>query len=192
MSTVSASPRLRHSLLALVTALGLSACASQAPAPAKQAGQPLLSGEILHILHTVNNGEIKQAGQALQKSENPYVLYLAQLIVQDHMALNQHIAKVAQTSGARIEDSVVSRSIHTQSMEALEIGARSMGRSFDCIYLQQQIDQHAMTLKTMRDQLLPSATAPEIKELLLASAPRIEHHMKAAQDYQIGLQCPRS
>lgn len=192
MNILSVSPRQRCSLLVLVTALGLGACASKAPAPAKQAGQPLLSGEILHIIHTVNNGEIKQAGQALQKSDNPYVLYLAQLMVQDHMALNQRIDSVAQASGARLEDSVVSRAIQTKAKDALEIGSRLTGRSFDCTYLQQQVDQHATTMKIIRDQLLPSATAAEIKELLLASAPRIEHHMKAAQDYQIGLQCPRS
>lgn len=190
MNTLSTSPRLRHSALAVVAALGLGACASQAPEPAKPAGQTFLNGEILHTLHTINNGEIKQAGQALQKSDNPYVLYLAQLIVQDHMALNQRIAGVAKVSNARLEQSILSRNFETRSNDALEGGARLTGRSFDCMFLQKQVEQHALTLKTMSEQLLPAATSPEIKELMALSAPRIDHHMKLAMDYQTGLQCP--
>lgn len=192
MNTLSTSLRFRQSALVVAAALGLGACASKAPAPAPAAAQSFLSGEILHTLQTINTGEIKQAGQALQKSENPHVLYLAQLIVQDHMAMNQRIASLAQASGVRLEQSVLSRSFETASTDVLESGARLSGRSFDCNFLQKQVDQHALTLKTMRDQLLPNTTAAEIKDLMAVSAPRIEHHMKMAQDYQTGLQCPRS
>lgn len=192
MNFLSTYSPVNRGLLTIAAVLSLGACASKAPAPAKPAGQTFLSGEILHTLHTVNNGEIKQAGQALQKSENPHVLYLAQLIVQDHMAMNQRIAAIAQANSARLEQSVLSRSLETQSNDALEAGARLTGRAFDCRFLQTQIDQHALTLKTMREQLLPNTTAAEIKELMTASAPRIEHHMKLAQDYQTGLQCPRT
>lgn len=192
MKILSTSSAFNPGLVAIAAVLSLGACASKAPAPAATAGQTFLNGEILHTLQTVNSGEIKQGGQALQKSDNPHVLYLAQLIVQDHMAMNQRIAAIAQASGARLEQSILSRSMETKSKDALEAGARLSGRGFDCSFLQAQIDQHALTLKTIREQLLPNATAPEIKELMAASAPRIEHHMKMAQDYQTGLQCPRT
>src|SRR5690606_30508410 len=104
---------------------------------------------------------------------------------------NQRIASMAKASGARLEQSVVSRNIETQSNDALESGTPLSGRSFDCAFLQTQITHNEKTLKTMREQLLPNATEPEIKDLMAAAAPRKEHHMKLAQDYQMGMQCPQ-
>ena len=177
-----------------VLALGLSACGTQGTQESKStaglASGPLLAGEILNIMHTVNNGEIKQAGLALQRSSDPYVLYLAQLLVQDHMAMNQRVAGLAVASGVKMEESVLSRNMQTQIDDVLEGGARLYGKDFDCTFLKKQADQHAMTLKTIHDQLLPSATTAEVKELLTSAAPRLEHHRKQALDYHIGLQCP--
>jgi putative membrane protein len=191
MRTQSSSIRLRNFATAATLALGLSACGTPySPETKPVASSPLLAGEILQVVHTINNGEIKQAGLALQRSENPYVLYYAQLMVQDHMALNQRVAALAVNSGANMEESVLSRTFHTQSNDVLSRTAKMTGQDFNCAYLDQQVKQHAMSLKTVREQLLPSADSSQVKELLASAAPRLEQHMKLAQDYRIGLQCP--
>ena len=185
--------RLKYIFMTGLLATGLAACTAPNPSAtqrAAEASQPIHAGEILTIMHIVNNGEIKQAGQALQRSDDPYVLYLAQLIVQDHMASNQRIAALAQTTGATADSSVLGQTLRTQAIDVMEGAAKLTGKEFDCNFLQKQIEQHATTLKTLHEQLLPSATDPQVKEFLVSSAPRLHHHMKVAQDYQIGLQCP--
>lgn len=187
--------RLKYLFLTGLLATGISACTTPNPSATQQAAElskPIHAGEILTIMHTINNGEIKQAGQALQRSDDPYVLYLAQLIVQDHMASNQRIAALAQTTGVNMDSSVLAQSMRTQAIDVMEGAAKLTGREFDCKFLQKQIEQHALTLKTLHEHLLPSATEPQVKEFLVSAAPRLQHHMKVAQDYQIGLQCARS
>lgn len=190
MKTQSGSVRFRTFAAAATLALGLSACGTTSTPDSKpMASGKLLAGEILHVMHTINNGEIKQAGLALQRSENPYVLYYAQLMVADHMALNQRIAAIAVNNRWNMEESVLSRTFQTQSNDVLSGTARMMGKNFDCSYLQQQAKQHALSLNTLRQQLLPHADAPQVKELLTSAAPRLEHHMKLALDYHTGMQC---
>lgn len=193
MKIQSHSFGVKNILAVSALAIGLAACGtphtSTSDSEKTLNSGPLLAGEILNILHTVNNGEIKQAGQALQLSNDPYVLYLAQLLVQDHMALNQRIAAIAAANGSKMDESVLSRTSQTQAKDAMERLAKLSGKEFDCTFLQSQADQHAMTLNTIREQLLPSATTPEVKELLTSAAPRLEHHRKQAIDYRIGLQC---
>lgn len=189
--TMQSSPvRFRTFAAAATLALGLTACGTTPPPASKpMASSQLLAGEILHVMHTVNNGEIKQAGLALQRSDNPYVLYYAQLMVQDHMALNQRIAALAVNNNLQMEESVLSRTFQTQSNDALSGASRMMGKNFDCAYLQSQAMQHGVVMKTVREQLLPHANSPQVKELLSSAAPRLEQHMKLALDYHTGLQC---
>ena len=184
-----------RNILALFTlALVLTACSTHKTVESQSAAalppQTLLTGEILNILHVINNGEIKQGGLALQRSSDPYVLYMAQLLVQDHMALNQRVAALAVANGVKMEESVLSRTLHTQTNDILESEAKLSGKQFDCTFLKDQVDVHAMVGQLIREQLLPSATTPEVKELLIAAAPRFEYHRKQALDYYIGLQSP--
>jgi len=194
MKITSRLPGSRNILALSALALMLAACGTPRPSDTRSMAaietQPLLTGEILNILHVVNNGEIKQAGLALQRSSNPYVLYMARLLVQDHMALNQRVAALASASGAQMEESVLSRTIHTQTNDILEDDAKLSGKEFDCTFLKNQAEQHAMVGQLIREQLLPSATTPEVKEFLASSAPRLEYHRKQALDYYTGLQCP--
>lgn len=187
--------KLKHVFLTSLLALGVSACSMPnmtATQKAAQMSKPIHAGEILSVMHAVNNGEIKQAGVALQRSNDPHVLYLAQLLVQDHMASNQRLAALAKSTGTSMDESVLSQGMRTQAQEVMERVAQLSGKEFDCTFLQKQVEQHALTLKTIQEHLLPSATQTEVKDLLVMAAPRLEHHMKMAQDYHIGLQCPRT
>jgi putative membrane protein len=181
----------------LTAALVLTASACSLPnAPATKAAaaisQPYSSGEILQVIETVNNAEIKQAGIALQRSQTPAIREVAQLIIQDHRLSNQRIASIAQGAGAQLEGSVLNTGLRTQSNEIAENLANLSGRELDCTYLQKQVEQHALVLRTVREQLLPSAEQPQVRELLTMATPKLEAHLEASRAHRAHLQCPQS
>jgi putative membrane protein len=192
------NPSLRsHYKTWLTAALVLTASACSLPnAPATKAAaamsQPYSSGEILQVIETVNNAEIKQAGIALQRSQTPMVRKVAQLIIQDHKLSNQRIANIAQATGAQLDGTVLSTGLRTQGNEIAENLTNLSGKDLDCTYLQKQIEQHALVLRTVREQLLPSAEQPQVRELLTTAVPKLEAHLEASREHQAHLQCPQS
>ena len=189
--------RLHYKTWLTAVALTLTASACSLPnAPVTKAAaamsQPYSSGEILQVLHTVNNVEIKQAGVALQRSDHPMVQQVAKLIIQDHSVSNQRIESVAQTTNVKLDESLLSTGLRTQGNEIAENLANLSGQNFNCTYLQKQIEQHALVLRTVREQLLPSASQPQVQELLTIAVPKLEAHLKTAQGHRAHLQCPQA
>ena len=62
------------------------------------------AGEILNVVHVINVGEIQQAQIALARSRDQSVQRIAQVIIQDHTALENRIAELAQISGVSLQD----------------------------------------------------------------------------------------
>lgn len=181
----------------IVATLVLTASACSLPnAPATKAAatmsKPYSSGEILHVLQTVNDAEIKQAGIVLQRSNTSSVKEVAQMIMQDHKRSNQRLESVAETAGVKLEGSVLNTGLRAQGNEIAENLTGLSGRELDCTYLQKQAEQHELVLKTVREQLLPGAEQPQVRELLTMSTPRLEAHLEASREHRSRLQCPQS
>lgn len=190
------SPRYRYKTWLTAAAMLTASACSLPNAPATKAAaamsQPYSSGEILQVLQTVNNTEINQAGIALQRSSTPSVQEVAQMIVQDHKLSNQRIARVLHATGAQQEDSMLSTGIRTQGNEIAENLTNLSGRELDCTYLQKQIEQHALVLRTVREQLRPGAEQPQVRELLTVAAPKLQAHLEASREHRTRLNCPQS
>jgi putative membrane protein len=177
-------------LLVGALALGTTACSlpnEPVTTAAAEASEPMSSGEILHVLHVINEGEIQQARLALRKSDNPQVQQTARMLVEDHTASNQRIAAVANASGARMEESPLSRGVQAQASEIRDQLAELSGREFDRAYLQNQVELHEVALDTVRSQLLPNAEDPQVKQLLTAAAPHLEQHLREAEQRHASL-----
>ena len=192
----------RHfaSLLVLVmtVALGAVGCATsgdadtQEPMPTGQQTQRtqqeadrMTSGEILYVLQTINKGEISQAQLAMQRSQNPEVQQTAQLIIQDHLALQQRINQVADQTGAQLMETELSRTIADKASKARQDLMELSGEEFDRAFLEKQVTMHEMALQTAREDLLPDAMDPQVTQLLTNASQSLEHHLVTArQNYQ--------
>lgn len=171
----------------LLGALGVGVTACNMPnqpmtTAAAEASEPMSDGEILHVLHVINQGEIKQAGLALEKSDDPQVLETARMIIKDHTASNERIAAVAEATGTSLEESPLSRGVQAQASKIQDGLADLSGPEFDRAYLQQQVELHEVALETVRSHLLPNATEPQVRQLLTASEPRLEQHRQQAEE----------
>jgi putative membrane protein len=184
MKAATSPIRVGGVLLVGALSLGITACSlpnEPVTTAAAEASEPMSSGEILRVLRVINNGEIEQARLALRKSDNPRVQETAQRIIQDHTASNQRIASVANTTGARMEESPLSQGIQGQASEIREQLAELSGAEFDRAYLQNQVELHEVALDTVRSQLLPNAEDPQVRQLMAAAAPTLQQHLQEAE-----------
>jgi putative membrane protein len=183
-------------LIAAVLALASAGCSlpnEPVTQAAAEASEPMSSGEILHVLHTINEGEIAQAKLALQKSDDPAVQETARLIMQDHMASNERITSLADAAGIQMEESPLSRGVQAQAEEIRENLADLSGAEFNRSYLQNQVQLHELALDTVQSQLLPNAEDPQVRQLLSLAAPNLEQHLQEArQSYASVDESPRS
>lgn len=173
------------SALALMTiSLALAGC-SLPNKPATQAAaiasKPISGGEILQVLRTVNEGEIKQARVAMERSTNPAVRDAAQRIIKDHTDIEQRITSLSSSTGIKPDDSPLSSGIRMQANALAENLTKLSGTRLDCTYFEKQEEQHALTIKTVRSQLMPAADRAEIRNLLTATLPSLEHHQQMAK-----------
>ena len=170
--------------LLLPLALGVSACdlpSEPLTEAAAELSGPLSTGEILQEVHAINVGEIQLAQLALQKSRNPEVQQTAQLIIPDHTALDQRVAAVAQAQGVQLDPSLLSAGTAAQAALIRDALAALSGPAFDREYLARNVELHEIALDTVRTDLLPSARALQVRELLMLAAPQLEQHLVQAR-----------
>jgi putative membrane protein len=145
------------------------------------AGAALNDGQILQVVRTLNDGEIKQANEATDQSENDAVKQVAEMIIMDHEASNEQMDDLLNGE-LNLEDSPLSDMLAMQAEETHERLQDLDGAQYDCQYLQAQVAQHQMAIDTAKNQLAPNAKNADVKSFLTAMTPKLEHHMQMAQD----------
>lgn len=172
--------------LAVLLALTASACGmmqkeEQVQAAAEEAA-PLTDPQIVAVLSTLNRGEIRQAEMALRRSDNPEVRDVAERIVTDHLSLQQRTEQLAATAGMPPQENALSRSIEQRSQQLASQLRDASGEAFDRTYLQGQAELHQLALDTVRNELLPSARDPQLRDLLQRATPGLEAHLQEAHE----------
>jgi putative membrane protein len=143
-------------------------------------------GQILQIVRTLNDGEIKQAEHAMDESDNAQVKATAQAIINDHEQSNEQIDDLVD-GDLSLDDSPLNDTIAKQAETTFEMLSKLEGSQLDCQYLQKQVEQHQMALDIAKNDLAPDAKSPAVKSFLTASEPKLEHHMMEARDAMNGL-----
>lgn len=114
---------------------------------------------------------------------------VAKLIIQVHKASNECIGRIVQTTNVKPDESFLSTGLRTQDKEIAENIANLSGQEFHCTYLQKQIEQHELVLRTVREQLITSTSQHQVQELLTIAEPKLEAHLKTAKGHRAHLQC---
>lgn len=168
---------------AVLATLVLAACGvmqRQTETAAEQA-KPLTDGEIAAVMHALNQGEIRQAELALQKSNNPKVIAIAQAIIADHREMDRKTMSLAGVPNIQLQENALSRRLRQQS-HATEQKLRTLsGSSFDRAYLEGQAKEHQQAIATIQQKLLPAAQSPRVREQLTAAVGTLQQHLQQAQ-----------
>jgi putative membrane protein len=140
--------------------------------------------QILQALHTANSGEIEQAKLAQQKSKNAQVKHFASMMVKDHTDADHKGQDVAKKTHLSPSPSAVSTTLESDAKQMTSSLSSRTGAQFDRAYIDAQVKQHQALLDVIDSQLLPNAKTPEVKSLVQTMRPKVQSHLKEAQDIQ--------
>jgi putative membrane protein len=164
----------------------LPAAPADAP-PAAPTAASLGDDQILHVLHTANAGEIEQGKLAQQKAKNARVKRFAAMMVKDHTDADNKARDVAKKAKVSMTPSDVSKNLESEAKQMTSSMSSQKGTEFDRAYIDAQVKEHQAVLDLIDKQLLPNAKSEEVKSLLQTLRPKIEGHLKEAQDIQKNL-----
>jgi putative membrane protein len=148
----------------------------------------LSDSQILYVIHVANLGEMEQARVAQKKAQNARVKRFADMMLKDHGEADSRGTDVAKKTSASLSPSDVSNRLETDAKQmSTTINAEKAGKDFDRAYIDAQVKEHRAVLDSIDRDLLPSVKAQEVRELLLTVRPKIEGHLREAEDIQKGL-----
>lgn len=152
--------------------------------PPPPAEKPLTDAQIAKVITTVNTGEIDQAKLALTKAKDAKVKKFAQMMVQHHTEGNKNAEKVLAKGSMTAEDNEVAQKLAADSKALVDSWKDLKGAEFDAAYMAAQVKQHQDVLAMFDAKLIPQAQNEELKKELTAFRPKLEAHLKEAQDVQ--------
>jgi putative membrane protein len=148
----------------------------------------LTDDQILYVLHAANLAEIEQARIAEKKAQNARVKRFASMMLKDHGDADSKGNDVAKKTRASLTPSDVSNRLESDAKQmTAAVSAEKAGKDFDRSYIDAQAKEHRAVLESIDRELLPSVKSPEVKELLQTVRPKIEGHLREAEDIQKGL-----
>ncbi|HYD33878.1 MAG TPA: DUF4142 domain-containing protein [Methylophilaceae bacterium] len=150
----------------------------------KGIGVTLTDAEIIQVLHVANNAEIKAGQNAKTKAQSAEVKEFANQMITDHTAMDRKVRDLEKKLNLKPQDSVLSRTLQTKANAAIATLKPLTGEAFDEAYILSQVSMHGDVIEAARDSLMPSAQNAELKALLQEAAPKVEMHLKHAEQLQ--------
>jgi putative membrane protein len=137
--------------------------------------------QIAHIAYTAGVIDVTAAELALQKSQNPQVRSFAEDMVRDHKAVNEQALALVKKLNVTPQDNDTSKALAKQAdAKEAELGKLN-GAAFDRAYIQNEIAYHQTVNGALQDTLIPSATNPELKDLLTTGLKIFQGHLQHAE-----------
>ncbi|ATO18254.1 hypothetical protein BS636_00460 [Acinetobacter sp. LoGeW2-3] len=147
---------------------------------AHSAHQNLTESQVIKVLSTANNGEIKQARTALPKLKTEDARKYAQMMITEHSA-NE---KKAQTLASSLKLTPQANSISTSLQKDSDNVVKKLSQSSapDKDYMTSQVDVHRKVLDTIEKQLIPNAKNADLKTMLTQTRAAVAKHLQMAED----------
>jgi putative membrane protein len=151
-------PSIRTSILAAVVILSGAAFAQ----PASKPTDP----QIAHVAYTAGQIDIKAAELARKRSKSKEVRAFADDMLRDHKAVNVQALALVKKLKVTPEDNGTSRALNQQANAQLQEMRGLTGAAFDKAYAQNEVAFHQQFNTALQTTLIPSASNPELKDLL--------------------------
>jgi len=139
----------------------------------------LTDSQVIKVVSTANNGEIKQAKTALPKLKMDDVRKYAQLMINEHSA-NE---KKGQTLASRLkltpQVSNTSKALQNDSDQV--VNKLNQSSATDKEYMTNQVEVHRKVLMTIEKQLIPNAKNAELKTMLTQTRTAVAKHLQMAE-----------
>ena len=137
--------------------------------------------QIAHIAYTAGVIDIAAAKQALGKTSNKEVKAFAQDMVRDHEAVNKQALDLVKKLKVKPEDNDTSRTLSKNAADKLAELGKLKGAAFDKAYVDNEVAYHKAVDNALETQLIPSASNPELKNLLQTGLKIFQGHEQHAE-----------
>ena len=137
--------------------------------------------QIGHIAYTAGQIDIQAAKQALQKSKNKEVLAFANDMLRDHKAVNDKALALVKKLNVTPQDNDTSKALAKQAADKRIELAKLNGAAYDKAYIDNEVAYHKTVNGALQDTLIPSASNPELKDLLTTGLKIFQGHQEHAE-----------
>lgn len=145
-----------------------------------QSEDSLNDAEIADIAVTANQIDIDYAEIALERSRNDEVRNFAETMIRDHNAVIEQAVELVTELGVTPMENDLSSQLKEDAGDTKVMLRDKNRRSFDEVYIENEIAYHEAVIDVVRDVLIPQATNPELKELLESVLPSLQAHLDHA------------
>ena len=169
--------------IALCGAFGCGADDPEAGSPdtsARRAQESLSAGQIVAVVSTLNQGEIRQAQIALGKLEDADVRAYAELIIREHQDAEKKLETLRAQLGIVKEDSDLQEETDLLGRNMVRHIQREIPALADQTYLDVQLFMHRKSVSIVSQQLLPAAQQPEMQVYLEELRETLRMHLGRA------------
>ncbi len=155
-------------------------CLATSGAFAQNAGKPT-DPQIAHIAYTAGQIDIEAAQQALNKSQNKDVREFATDMERDHKAVNDKALALVKKLNVTPQDNDTSKALSKQAADKRAELAKLNGAAFDKDYIDNEVAYHKTVNNALQNNLIPSASNPELKDLLATGLKIFQGHQQHAE-----------
>jgi putative membrane protein len=155
-------------------------CLSTSGAFAQSGGKPT-DPQIAHIAYTAGQIDIEAAQLALSKSQNKDVREFATDMERDHKAVNDKALALVKKLNVTPQDNDTSKALSKQAADKRAELAKLNGAAFDKAYVDNEVAYHKTVNGALQNTLIPSASNPELKDLLTTGLKIFQGHQQHAE-----------
>lgn len=141
----------------------------------------LTDAQIAHVAYTAGKIDIAAAKQALQKSKNKDVVAFAKDMERDHAAVNDKALALVKKLKVTPQDNDTSKALVRQATAKHDELAKLSGAAFDKAYIDNEVAYHKTVDGALENTLIPSASNPELKDLLTTGLKIFQGHEQHAE-----------
>lgn len=139
----------------------------------------LTDSQVIKVVSTANNGEIKQAKTALPKLKMDDVRKYAQLMINEHSANEKKGQALASRLKLTPQVSNTSKALQNDSDQV--VNKLNQSSATDKEYMTNQVEVHRKVLMTIEKQLIPNAKNAELKTMLTQTRTAVAKHLQMAE-----------
>jgi putative membrane protein len=154
--------------------------------PAAAPAQSVTDPQIAAIVVTANQVDI-DAGALASSSTSSEVKAFAKLMVTDHEGVNRAAVDLVKRLKVTPEESAISRSLKAGGEKNLATLRGLRGAAFDRAYVDHEVAYHGQVLDALDSTLIPGASNPDLKALLVKVRPAFAAHLAHAKHLQASL-----
>jgi putative membrane protein len=151
---------------------------------ANVSAQSITDAQIASIVVTANQVDIDAGKLAASRSTNDKVKAFAQLMVTDHTSVNKSTTDLAAKLKVTPQDNSTSQSLKSGGEKNIAHLKTLTGDAFDKAYIDHEVAYHQQVIDALDKTLIPGATNPELKALLVKVRPAFVAHLEHAKRLQ--------